>query len=102
MRILENGKNFMIWCWHFFSIGFFIPRILSPWHKDITSYGRGFDFAVFFHTLAWNFISRCFGAIFRTFFIVVGLLLEVLIFSTTAVCFVGWYAGIAIVIYLFV
>ena len=71
-QILESGKYLIIWSWRFFSIGFFLPRVFQPWHKDITTYGRGFDFKTWAHALSWNLISRFLGAILRIFFIIVG------------------------------
>ncbi len=90
----------MIWCWRFFSIGFFLPRIFSPWHKDITSYGRGFDLVIWFHAAAWNLISRFVGAILRLFFIIIGLGLEVVVIASTVVCFAAWFGLLGLIIYL--
>jgi hypothetical protein len=102
VRILENGRYFAIWCWRFFSIGFFLPRLFSPWHKDITGYGRGFSLSTWSHTLAWNFISRFIGAILRVCSILLGLVMEAVIIVTTIWLFALWFALPVIAIYLFV
>jgi hypothetical protein len=94
------GKNLLIWCWRFFSIGFFLPRIFSPWHKDITSYGRGFDFKAWGHAFVWNFISRIIGAILRLFFICCGAVLEVIIFASMILVLAFWCLLPVIIIYL--
>ncbi len=100
VKILEEGRLFIIWCWRFFSIGFFATRLFTPWHKDITSYGRGFDLKVWFKAATWNLISRFIGAVLRIVFIAVGLVLEVVIIIVTMVMFMAWLALPAAVVYL--
>jgi hypothetical protein len=100
VQILENGKNFLVWAWRWFSVGFFIPRLFSPWHLDITSYGRGFDFSVWMHAMGWNLISRFIGTIIRSSLIITGLAASAFIFSATILFFVFWFGLPAILIYL--
>ena len=100
LTILDNGKNFLIWAWRYFSIGFFIPRLISPWHRDITSYGRGFELNAWLHAFGWNFISRFIGAILRTGIIAFGLIVEAVILVLVLFCFTFWFAGPALLIYL--
>lgn len=91
VRILELGRNFLAWAWHFFSIGYFLPRIFSPWHKDITGYGRGFDLSRFLHVWGWNLISRIIGAVLRLVVMVFGLWVFGLIVILAAAIFVLWF-----------
>jgi hypothetical protein len=98
--IAEAGKNLMVWCWRFFSVGFFLPRLFSPWHKDITSYGRGFDFKAWGHAFTWNLISRFIGAILRLFLICIGLILEIIFFIFTVMAVVFWCGLPVIILYL--
>jgi hypothetical protein len=102
MQILHNGRNFMVWCWRFFSIGFFSTRIFSPWHKDITSYGIGFDIQVWAKAMVWNMISRMIGACLRLFFMIFGIALEFFIAVFTLAFFIGWYAILGLIILLFI
>lgn len=90
-QILEIGLNFLLWGWQFFSIGYLLPRLLSPWHRDITGYGRGFDLKRFLRILTWNLISRLVGAALRATVIVLGALAEAVILFLTAAAFVFWY-----------
>jgi hypothetical protein len=99
-EIAAQARNFMIWCWHYFSIGFFLPRLFSPWHKDISSYGRGFDLARWFHTASWNAVSRVIGAMLRIFFIVSGFAMEVAIAGIFVFLTLLWYALPVLVFYL--
>ncbi|MDP3741480.1 MAG: hypothetical protein Q8R08_04130 [bacterium] len=89
-HILEHGKNFMRWAWQFFSIGFFVPRLFSPWHRDITGYGRGFDLGRFMKVFSWNLISRFIGAVMRILVMIFGVLVEIFIFSVTVAAFASW------------
>lgn len=90
-QIVVVGMNFLLWGWHFFSIGYFLPRIFSPWHRDITGYGRGFDFKRFLQVFAWNLISRVIGAILRIAVMVFGLLIELCIALAAAIIFIFWF-----------
>ena len=91
-EILKIGRNFLFWGWHFFSIGYFTPRLFAPWHRDITSYGRGFDLERFLHVFGWNLISRVIGAVLRIFVMAAGAVVEVLIFFITVSVFAFWFA----------
>lgn len=86
------GKNYMTWVWHYFSIGYFVPRLFSPWHKDLSAYGRGFDFQRFFRILLWNLISRFIGAVLRLIVILVGLIFGIGIIIVTMASLIIWYA----------
>lgn len=101
LEIIRIGKNFLAWGWHFFSVGYLLPRLLSPWHRDITGYGRGFDLKRFFQVLIWNLISRVIGAFLRAMLIVFGLLAEVLIFALALFWFLFWFLIPAVIIVLF-
>ena len=91
-EILELGKNFMDWAWKFFSVGYFLPRLFSPWHRDITGYGRGFDLRRFLRVWGWNLFSRIIGAILRVTVMAVGLVIIAFFVIITATIFVLWFA----------
>lgn len=91
-RLFQILGNFLLWGWHFFSIGYFAPRIFSPWHRDITGYGRGFDLRRFFHALGWNLISRVIGAVLRIAVMIAGLLVEFALLAAGSLALVIWYA----------
>lgn len=90
-QILIAGRNLLIFGWHFFSIGYFLPRLLAPWHRDLSGYGRGFDLKRFLHVFGWNLISRVIGAFVRICVMVIGILFEVLAAASVTVWFVTWY-----------
>ena len=91
VRILVAGRNFLIFGWHFFSIGYFLPRLLQPWHRDVTGYGRGFDLKRIFHVLGWNLISRVIGACLRLAVMFLGFVFEAAAAALTPILFLGWY-----------
>lgn len=100
--LFQAGLILVIWIWRFFSVGFFIPRIFSPWHKDITGYGTGFDLKIWLHAFSWNLISRFIGAILRLFFILTGLSLEALAVLDLALMLACWYLSVTIIAFLFI
>lgn len=91
VRILTAGRNFLIFGWHFFSIGYFAPRLFSPWHRDLSGYGRGLDLKRIFHVLGWNLISRLIGAVMRLVVMLAGLVFEAAAAATVAAWFLAWY-----------
>jgi hypothetical protein len=99
-NILALVRDFLAWVWQMFSIGFFLPRIFSPWHKDVTGYGRGFDLAVWTQAFVFNAISRVVGAVLRIFFIVIGLALELLVLAAGLALFAFWLALPVVIVYL--
>ena len=90
INILRTGENFIQWSWHFFSIRYLLRRILWPWHKDITPYGRGFDFGRYARIFSWNLISRVLGAVLRISVVIFGLAAQVVIVVLTIVICVLW------------
>ena len=100
-EILVIGENFLAWGWNFFSIGYLLPRLFSPWHKDLTSYGRGFDLERFLQIFGWNFISRFIGAVMRLAVIIIGLATEIGLFFWLIVLLLFWYVLPLVVVFLF-
>lgn len=91
-KILQIWGNFLK-----FAVFYFIPvpqllkTLLSPWKKDISSYGRGFDIKNFFETLVFNIISRLLGAIVRSATILLALILELFVFAAGLVFLFFWF-----------
>ena len=100
-QILQMARDYLSWAWQMFSIGFFLPRIFSPWHRDVTGYGRGFDLARWTQAAVSNAVSRLAGAVLRIFFIVTGLIIEALILAVSAAAFFAWLLLPIIALYLF-
>jgi len=82
-----------------FFVGYFVPvpqllrTLLSPWKRDVVSYGRGFELKKFIETFLLNQVSRIIGAVVRTIVIVFALFLEMfaLIFGFVGFIFwIGW------------
>lgn len=89
-KLLKAWRNFLVFNFDYFSVSTLLKTFFSPWRKYQYSYGRGFDIKRYFEALTFNLISRFFGAVFRTFFIILGTILEVFIFSIGLVIFLGW------------
>ena len=89
-NILNTGRDFLVWGWRFFSIGYFLPRLFAPWHRDITGYGRGFDLQRWIKVWSWNLISRLIGAVMRLIVMGIGLMAEIFLILATIFVFVFW------------
>lgn len=91
-QILRVGWTFARWAWKEFSIGYFPPRLFAPWHRDLSSYGRGFDLRRILHVMGWNLISRVIGAVLRLVVLAFGLAVEAVFLPVIAVVLVVWIA----------
>jgi len=83
-------RNFLLFNLNYFSIPLLLKTFFSPWRKYKWSYGKGFDIKRYFEVLFSNLISRVLGAIVRSFFIIVGLAIEIIIICFGFIVFVGW------------
>ena len=89
-EILKGWGNFLLFNLDYFSIPILIKTFLSHWRRYYTSYGKGFSPKRYFEAFIFNMMSRIIGAILRTFFIFLGLLVEILIVFIGAIIFLGW------------
>src|SRR3989344_6954049 len=78
-QIIEIWIGFLAATLHYFSVGLLLRTLVSPWHRDTTGYGRGFDFKRYLSIWSLNMVSRGVGFIVRSVTIVLALLAEVLI-----------------------
>ncbi|MFH0852042.1 MAG: ATP-dependent Clp protease ATP-binding subunit [bacterium] len=77
-RILQIWGNFLrFFIFYFIPVPQLLRTLLSPWKRDVTGYGKGFDFKKFFETFAFNLVSRFLGAVVRTIVIALALVLEI-------------------------
>lgn len=90
-RLLYAAHSFLLWGWHFFSIGFLSRHLFSAWHRDISGYGRGFDLKRFLEVWGWNMISRVLGAIMRVAVVAFGFLVEAGFLIISVIIVVGWF-----------
>ncbi len=91
-EILKAWRNFLVFNLNYFSVPTLLKTFISPWRKYVYRYGKIFDIKNNFGTFIFNMMSRTIGAILRSFFIIIGLLVEVLIILIGAIIFLGWLA----------
>jgi len=92
-KIIEIWGNYLRFFFFYFIPAPQLLKVLfAPWKRDISSYGRGFDFGRFFETLIANTFSRLLGAISRLILIFIALLLELLTLGVGLAFFVFWLA----------
>lgn len=78
--LLRIWKNFLLFGNNFFSVVILLNSLFAPWKRIATSYGRGFDPAVWARAFAENMIMRGLGAVIRSIVISIGLIAELIIF----------------------
>jgi len=88
LRIWGNFLQFFLF--YFVPVPQLLRTLFSPWKRDITGYGKGFDFKRFFETLAFNLVSRFLGAVVRALTIFLSLFLEGLALGAGFLFFIFW------------
>lgn len=89
-EILKGWKNFLLFNLNYFSISLLLKTLFSHWRRYKYSYGRGFDFGRYFEAFTFNIISRFLGAAIRSILIFIGIFVEIFIFFTGVIIFLGW------------
>jgi hypothetical protein len=92
-NILEIWGNYLRANFHYFSLPILLRTLFAPWHRDLASYGRGFDFETFFKVFSGNLVSRGVGFVVRSVTIIVGLSFELLIFFAGLFFLCFWLAA---------
>ena len=87
-KVLKAWKNFLKFYLDYFCVPLLIKTFFSPWRRYVWSYPRGFDAWKYFETFFSNLISRILGAFLRFFLIIIGTLVEILIFFGGAIVFI--------------
>jgi len=67
-----------------------IRTFFSPWHRYRYSYGKLFEIKNNLEVFIFNLMSRFIGALLRVFFILFGIIVEILIFFIGLIIFFGW------------
>lgn len=87
LRAWQNCLRFNLNHW---SVPLLLKTWFSPWRRYQYSYGKGFDFGKYFEVFTFNMASRIIGAIMRSVLIVIGLLMEILVFFLGAAVLLTW------------
>lgn len=89
-EILRIWRNFIIFFYHYFSIGLLVKTLFAPWRRDITYYGRGFDIKLYTEVITFNLVARVIGFIIRALVIIAGIFVEILVFFAGILIFMTW------------
>ncbi len=89
-EIAKAWKNFLLFNLRFFSILFLLKTFFSYWHKYQWHYAKSWDILKNLEVFFSNSVSRIMGAIIRFFLIVIGLLVETIIFIVGIFVFILW------------
>ncbi len=88
--ILEGWLNCLKFNLNYWSVSVLLKTYFSHWRRYRYSYGKGVDFSRYLEAFVSNMISRVIGAIMRTFFIVFGLAIEILILAAGPLALLFW------------
>ena len=83
-------KNFLKFNLKFFSVLPLLQTLFAPWRRYRWSYGKGFNFGIYFQVFFSNLISRALGAFLRSILISIGLLVELFILAIGIFAIIGW------------
>ena len=89
-NILRAWRDYLRFNLNYFSVPLLLKTLFSPWKKYQASYGKGFDVGRYLEAFFSNMIFRIFGAIIRTFLIIIGLISEVVVVFGGAIAFFAW------------
>ncbi len=97
-NLLKIWINFLHANLHYFAIGLLLRTLFSPWHKDTTGYGRGFDLGRYSQVFIMNLVSRGVGFVVRLTTILFGLVSEILFFLIGLLLLIFWFLSPAILL----
>lgn len=89
-QIIKIGKNFLIFLYHYFSVGLLVRSLFAPWKRQTIKRGPGFSFGDFFNVLSFNLISRSIGAFVRVAVLLGWLLVEIFILLFVPCFLLAW------------
>jgi hypothetical protein len=89
-EILKGWGNFLWFGLNYFSVPILLKTFFSPWRRYAYPYGRFFEVWNNIEVFVFNMMSRIIGALLRTVFILIGILVEILILVAGAAVFIGW------------
>jgi len=78
---------------NYFSVPQLLRTFFAPWRRYHESYGKGFRPKRYFEAFTLNTMSRSVGMVLRTVFILLGTLLELVLFVGGLVLLLVWLAA---------
>lgn len=89
-KAYQVWRNFLWFILYYFSIKELLLSFFSPWRRYSMPYSKGFDIKQWWESFTFNVFSRFMGMMLRTFLILFGLLIEILVFVIGVLFFVIW------------
>ncbi|OGE81834.1 MAG: hypothetical protein A2826_02585 [Candidatus Doudnabacteria bacterium RIFCSPHIGHO2_01_FULL_43_23] len=89
-NILEIWSNYLSASLQYFSVFLLLRTLISPWHRDTTSYGRGFDFKRYLEVWSLNMVARVIGLIIRLATIAIAIVSGMLILAVGFLFLIFW------------
>ena len=92
--------NFLYFISEYFSISLLFQNFFDPWKRMTDSYPKGFDLKKIFYAILTNLIARIVGIIMRSFLILIGLSVYILLAALYPVVMLLWLTLPLIIVYL--
>lgn len=89
-ELLGICRNLLWFVYHFFSLGVLGKTLFSPWQKLDEPYKKGFRPSAFFETFVINIVMRIVGFLVRSFVIIFGATIWLIVLIAEAVFFLSW------------
>ncbi len=90
-ELLKVWKNFLVFNLNYFSLPVLLKTFFSYWHRYYYPYGKAWDVMRWIEAFVFNNImSRGIGIIFRSVFIVLGILTEIFVFVAGLALILIW------------
>ena len=86
-------------CWHYFSVWLLLRTLIAPWRRDLTGYGRGFDFKRYLSVWLLNLVARFVGLVVRLVTIFIALLAQIFIILAGILALSFWLLAPLILAY---
>ncbi len=89
-EIILRWRDFLRFNLYYFSTFDLMRTLFSPWRGYKSTYGRGFDAAVYAEAILFNTFSRLIGGICRLILIIISIIVELFVFVIGLLLVIGW------------
>lgn len=89
-QLVKIWQTFLYFNFNYFSVPTLLKTYFSPWRRNRSSYGGIFEVWKNFESFIFNSMSRIIGAILRTVYIILGIIIEIFILIVGPIVIVTW------------
>ena len=100
--LFEVYKNYLWFCFHYFSVLSLLNTLFSPWRKYKWRYPKWFQIGEFVYVFLSNVFSRFLGFSIRLLLIFLGLVAQIIVFSLGILFILCWFVMPAFLVFLLI